>query len=150
MFDLEWTLGRSRALRQLVPRLPAHIISTALLLVTRFAEVGVAPTEPLSHITAELAFKLDEIRAVLGTRGIASAKGHCSALTTDQVLLFERVVVVLRRFTVLHTAEVRIATLEAHVVGEPLHGVSLQVVVVWVALPAQSRIFMQVLELGSF
>lgn len=56
----------------------------------------------------------------------------------------------MRRLTVLHTAEVRIRALEAHVVGESLHGKSLQVVVVRVALPAQSRIFVQVFELGSF
>jgi len=57
--------------------------------MTRFAEVGVAPTEPLSHTTAELAFKLDEIRAVLGTRSKASANSNRSALATYQVLLFE-------------------------------------------------------------
>ena len=63
----DWTCPRTLAFWQLILRVFTYIVSTALPLVAWLAEVGVAPTEPLSNTATEFALEFNEIFAVLGT-----------------------------------------------------------------------------------
>ena len=90
-----------------------------------FAEVCVAPAEPLGDRAAELAFELDKICSVDLARGRAQAERFGGALTADQVLRLELLLRCLGRDTVLHTAEVGHLALEALIVGQLEKGPSL-------------------------
>lgn len=67
--DFERAASFSWALGQLALLLARDVVTVALPLVTRFAEVRVAPAEPLGDGAAELALELDEVGAVHLTVG---------------------------------------------------------------------------------
>lgn len=122
--------------------------------MARLAEVSVAPAEPLRNRAAEFALELDKVGAVLRAGRDARADGDGSALAADELLLLPVLIIILvaciarATATLLHAAEVGVAALEAHVVGELLHRVLLQLVVV-VATGLDARVLVHVLELGS-
>jgi hypothetical protein len=89
-----------------------------LLGMTGVTKVSGAPAEPLSDSTTELALELDEFVAVLLAVVLSNAHRLSSALAAHQVLrleVFLCLFVVL--LTILPPSEVRLLTLEAHVVG---------------------------------
>lgn len=74
-----------QTLRQLVFCIFAHVISVALSFVAWLAKMSIAPTEPLSHITTELAFELDVFLTMLR----AVLDGYLAAIGTDELLCVE-------------------------------------------------------------
>jgi len=86
VFDFEGARRRPATLRQLAFRLPRHVVPVDLALVAGFAEVGVAPAEPLGEGAAELALELDEVRAVLRAVLYTRTHTHRRALTAHQLL----------------------------------------------------------------
>jgi len=66
VLSTDWALPCSQAFGELVFGVFAHVVSVALALVARLAEVGVTPAEPLGYTTAELALKFYEIFSVFG------------------------------------------------------------------------------------
>lgn len=116
MLNLQRTFGGPRTLRQQIFCLPTNIVSTTLLFVAGFTEVGVTPAEPLSDSAAELAFELDVFSAVFLTILDSATNRDRRTFSTDQLLLFEAVIVILSCLAVFHTTEVRIRALEATVV----------------------------------
>ena len=81
-----------------------------------FAEVSVAPAEPLGDRAAEFALELDEISSVLGAAASTYSKLLRGALAAYQVLRLEVLLLLLRRDTIFHAAEVGYFALEALVV----------------------------------
>lgn len=93
------------------------------------AEVRVSPTEPLGNGAAKLAFVLNKVHAMRLAILDAATHTYSCTLTTDQFLLLEVLVVILSSLTVLHTSEIRVIALIALIIREPLHSISLQVIV---------------------
>lgn len=60
MFYAKGTFAYTWAFRQFFFLFPRDVVACTLSLVALFAEVCVAPAEPLRDRTAELAFKLDK------------------------------------------------------------------------------------------
>lgn len=116
VLDLEAALRGSRAFRQLVARLSRHVVTAALFLVARLAEMGVAPAEPLGYGAAEFALKFDKFLTVLGTSLDATADCNGCAFTAHELFFLEILVVVLGSIAIFHAAEVRVGTLEAIVI----------------------------------
>lgn len=115
-------LARPLALGQLVLRVLAHVVSIALPLVAGFAEVRVAPAEPLGDRTAVFALEFHKIVAVLG----AVFNRHLTAVRTYQFGRIEpsgifRLVHGLS--TVLSPSEVGVLALIAFEVGINSHGI---------------------------
>ena len=70
MGHFDWAVWQAWALGQLADLFAGDVVSVALLLVAWLAEMRVSPAEPLGNGAAELAFELDEVRAVgLAVRG---------------------------------------------------------------------------------
>lgn len=118
--------------------------------MARLAEVRVAPAEPLSYGTTELALVFYEIHSVHFAIFHASTYTYCRAFSANQFFFFEILIVILRRLAVLHASEVRLVALVALVVRKPLHRVALQVIEERIARLLQSRLLVQILELCSF
>jgi hypothetical protein len=111
------TRPRTRTFGKLLLRVLAHVITVALLFMTRLAEMGVAPAEPLSNTTAKLALEFDEIFAMLGT----VLNWYFTAVGANELLCIEGASCVLRfvhgGYAVLPATKVRLLALEAHEVG---------------------------------
>lgn len=125
MLDLERALVRTRAFRQFISGLARHVVAAALLLVAWLTEVRVSPAEPLGDVAAEFALKLNKVRSMLRAALDATANSDGCALTTNELFFLEVLVVDVSRIAVLHTSEVRVSALEAHVVRELFQGISL-------------------------
>ena len=79
----------------------------------------------------------------------AAAHGQCRALTANQLLFFEVLIVVLSCLTILHTSKVGIGTLEALVIRKLVQGKLLQVVEEPIVFFRKSLGLVEVLELCS-
>ena len=75
MVYFEWTLVRSRTHGQFFAFFLGQVIAVVLTGVAGVAEVGVAPAEPTSCGTAELALELNEVFAVRRTVAAFHANG---------------------------------------------------------------------------
>ena len=64
MLDFERASCLAWAFRQLADLFTADIVTITLPLMTRFAEVGITPAEPLRDRAAELALELNKISAM--------------------------------------------------------------------------------------
>lgn len=110
------------AFRQLIFGVLAHVVSTALFLVARLAEVSVAPAKPLGDRTAKFTLELNKVFAVLETvlnRDFAAVRAH-------QLFCFERTLVpgiVHGLCTVLPAPKVGVLAFEALEVGIDGHRV---------------------------
>lgn len=81
-----------------------------------FAEMCVAPAEPLCYGAAELAFVFYEFHSVGLTVFYAAANADRCALATHQLLFFEILVIILSRLAVFHTTKVWLIALIALIV----------------------------------
>ena len=118
--------------------------------MARFAEVSVAPAEPLGDVAAEFALELDEVCPVDFALGSAHSQSVGCAFTTDQLLCLEFLFLLLRSQAVLQSSEVWILTSMAQVVGA-LEDCKLgYVVVVGIAWVLKSRVFVKSFMLGPF
>lgn len=111
--------------------------------------MGVTPAEPLCNRTAKFAFEFNKICAVFLTDFYATANTDGSAFTTDQLLLFE-VLVVVTALAGFHTTEVGNAALEALVIREHVQRVPFHVSVIVIVWVQNSLIFMQLFKFSSF
>lgn len=145
MRDFQRATGRAWALRQLARLLARDVVSFALALVARFAEVGVTPAEPLGDRAAELALEFHEVGAVVLATRVAKAKLLGGTLGADELFRFEFLLGCLSCDAIFHTAEVGRLALVAGVVGKFEESPVLQVVVVVVVRVLQSRVFVDAL-----
>ena len=111
------------------------------------------PTKPLSYRAAELAFILDEIGSVSFAYLFTATFGHCRAGSTYELFPLEVDGSLVGSLAVLHATEVGVLALEAHVVRQPFHGISLQVLKVWILWVTlsflESVLFVQVFKFCS-
>jgi hypothetical protein len=106
-----WTFTNPQAFRQLVFRVFAHVVTVALALVARLAEVGVPPAEPLSNTAAEFTLELDEVFSVLR----AVIYRDFTAIWADKLFGVERATalgLVHRSHAVLPSSEIRVLALK--------------------------------------
>ena len=146
----ERTLGQSRALRQFAGLFARDVVALALAFVARFAEVRVAPAEPLGDRATEFALELYKVGAMLVTTCVAKTKLLRGALSADELLWLELLLSCLRRDAVLHTAEVGCLALETLVVSELKESPRLQIVVVVVVGVLKARVFVDTFVFGAF
>lgn len=149
VLDFERAASLAGAPGQLRDFVAADIVAVALPFVARFAEVGVAPAEPLRDRAAELALELDEVRPVLLALAGAEAELRGRALAADEVLRLEILLLLLRGDAIFHTAEVGLMALEALVVGQFEKCPGLQIVIVRVVGVSEARIFVDGFVLGA-
>jgi len=118
--------------------------------VARFAEVGVAPAEPLGDRAAKFALKLDEIGTMIFAGFGASSDCDGGALAADKLFFLEVDVVLVGLIAILHASKVGLLTLEAHVVRKLAHGVFLQFPVESIFFEfTHSVVLMKILKLCS-
>lgn len=108
--------GLSRTLRQLITRLPRHVVPTALSFMASLAEMSITPAEPLRDRTTEFAFELDEFSAVLAAILGPTPNAYSRALSADELFFLKGVVIVLRCFTIFHATKVGLLAFKAHVI----------------------------------
>lgn len=116
MLSAGWAFACSQAFGELVFGILAHVVSVALALVARLAEVGVSPAEPLGDTTAELALEFNEILSVFG----AVIDRDFAAVGANELLRVERSAplgLVHRRHAVFSSSEVWILAFEALEIG---------------------------------
>ena len=65
MLAAGWAFSDSQAFWKLVFSVFTHVVSVALTLMARLAEMCVSPTKPLRNTTTKLAFELNEIFSML-------------------------------------------------------------------------------------
>ncbi len=85
MVTSHWTRSWSQTFWQFIFRVFAYIVSVALPLMTRLAEVSVPPAEPLRNAAAKLTFELNEILPVLR----AVLYGYIATVWANQLLSFK-------------------------------------------------------------
>lgn len=96
--------------------------------MTRLAEVRVAPAEPLCYGATELALVFNKFHSMSFTIFDAATHANSGTLTANQFLFFEILIIILCRFTILHTSEVRLITLVTLVIRQSLQSIALQVI----------------------
>ena len=89
MFNLKRTLFDSWTLGEFLFFLSGHVVTRALLLVAGLAKMSVSPAEPLRDAAAKLAFIFYEIHSVLFAILHSSSHRISSALSANQLFLFE-------------------------------------------------------------
>lgn len=77
----------------------------------------VTPTEPLGHTAAELALELNVFGTMLLAILDSATNRDRRALSANQLLLFEILVIVLSCLAVFHSTEVGVRTFEATIIG---------------------------------
>lgn len=92
--------------------------------MARLAEVCVTPAKPLGNRATKFAFVFYEFHPVDLTILNTSTYTHSSALTTNQIFFLVILVVILGRFTILHTSKVGLIAFETLIVREALHRVA--------------------------
>jgi hypothetical protein len=116
---LERATWEARTLRQLGLLFIAHKLVVHLQFMARIAEVRIAPAEPLSDGTAELALELDVVDAMLSTVFNSCADTFGGAFAADEVLLLVLLRLILLLFilsAIFQTAEIWLFAFEALVV----------------------------------
>ena len=78
--------------------------------------MGVAPAEPLCYRATELALVLDEVHAMRFAIFHSTTYAHSCTFSTNQLLFFEVLIIILCGLTVFHATEVRFVTFVALVV----------------------------------
>jgi len=116
--------------------------------VTRLAEVSITPTEPLRDGTAEATLELDKVSPMRLADGITCPDTLRSALTAHRIFRLELLLLLLSIDTIFHATEVGLLALEALVIGQLIHRVLFQVVMVFAGL-FQARIFVDAFFLCS-
>lgn len=87
--------------------------------MTRFAEVCVAPAEPLGDGAAEFALEFDKLLPVIHATFNSSSHTHSCALSTYQLFRLELTLILVGScHAVLHSSKVGTLALEALEVGK--------------------------------
>lgn len=84
--------------------------------MARLAEVCVTPAKPLGNRATKFAFVFYEFHPVGLTIFDTSAYTNSSALTTNQIFFFVILVIILGRFTILHTSKIGLITFETLII----------------------------------
>lgn len=135
-------------MRKLTQLLLCKVVSFVLSRVTVVTEMSGAPAKPLSYSAAELAFEFDVLGAVDFTVFDASTHDVCGARSADELFRLELLqVLLLVVLSTFESSEVRVFTLEAHVVREPRDGVREELAVIRCLF--QSCVFVNSFMLGS-
>ena len=106
----------SRTLWQFTCLFARNVVAIALAFVAGFAEVRVAPAEPLRNGAAELALKLDKICAMYIAVRCAEAKLLGGTLRAHQFFRLEFLCLILCSYAIFHAAKVGYIALVAGVV----------------------------------
>lgn len=127
MFHPKAAHGDTRALGKLRFRQFRNVLALALLSVAGFAEVSVAPAEPLGDTAAEFTFILD----VLGTMGFTVAHTTTDvgrhAVGADELIRLEFLGSLLSLNAIFHSSKVGFFAFKALVVGQFEHCPALKI-----------------------
>jgi hypothetical protein len=104
------------ALRQLTEFLLRKIVTFVLPCMAGFAEVSVAPAEPLTCLTAEFAFKLDELCSMDLAVLHSSSNGLGRTASANKLCRIKGFIDLLIVLAILEPSEIRLLTLEAKVI----------------------------------
>ena len=132
--------GQTRALHQLIL---GSATQRAIVVMTGLAEMGGAEAEPHGDRAAEAALELEVVLAVLG------AVLHLQRRATTAKELGGIPKLIGRRCALVVTTKVRLLALEAHIVGELVHGEARRVVEPSGSLGRDLRVLVQSLILES-
>ncbi len=120
------------ALGQLFGLVLADVVALTLAFVAGLAKVSGAPAEPLSNTAAVAALEVYKIAPVGLAALLAVLDADTGATGADQFFGLVDLLLLLRAYAVLFSAEVGVFALEALIVSQLVHSELLQVVVVLV------------------
>lgn len=127
MLHSKRTFANTRTLWEFVSLLSRYVVSGTLFFVAFFAEMSIAPAEPLGDGATELALELNEVRSVHAALLATYSELLRGARSAHEILRFKFLLFLLSANTIFHASKVRFLARVALIKGTLEHCPLLQV-----------------------